>query len=159
MASLPPPAAPYPAPSQAEQDREHLRLLSIFHYVLAAFVALFSLIPVVHLLVGLGLVASVAAAPADALPGIFVGWLFVVIAAVMITLGMGFAACLVVAGRSLAERRRPTFCLVVAGIACLFMPVGTALGIFTILVLLRPSVRALFPDPPAGVPPLPTHPV
>ena len=142
MASLPPPAAPYPAPSQAEQDREHLRLLSIFHYVLAAFVALFSLIPVVHLLVGLGLVASVAAAPADALPGIFVGWLFVVIAAVMITLGMGFAAC-----------------LVVAGIACLFMPVGTALGIFTILVLLRPSVRALFPDPPAGVPPLPTHPV
>jgi hypothetical protein len=31
-----------------------------------------------------------------------------------------------------------------AGVACLFMPFGTVLGIFTIIVLVRPQVKALF---------------
>jgi hypothetical protein len=36
------------------------------------------------------------------------------------------------------------YCLVVAGIECIFMPFGTVLGVFTIIVLMRPSVRNLF---------------
>jgi hypothetical protein len=32
----------------------------------------------------------------------------------------------------------------VAGLCCLFSPLGTLLGIFTLVVLQRPSVRALF---------------
>jgi hypothetical protein len=36
------------------------------------------------------------------------------------------------------------FCLVTAGLACLFQPVGLVLGVFTFLVLLRPSVKILF---------------
>jgi hypothetical protein len=36
------------------------------------------------------------------------------------------------------------FCLVMAGIACIFMPFGTALGVLTIIVLMRDSVRELF---------------
>jgi hypothetical protein len=31
-----------------------------------------------------------------------------------------------------------------AAIACLFMPLGTILGVFTIIVLIRPNVKALF---------------
>ena len=30
------------------RDEEHLRILSIFHYVVAGIVALFSLFPVIH---------------------------------------------------------------------------------------------------------------
>lgn len=152
--STPFPAPPVPVPSQAEQDREHLRLLAIFHFVLAGVAALFSLLPVFHLLVGFGLLASAGTAPAEALPGVLVGWIFVGVAGLMMTLGFGYAACLLIAGRSLAERRRHTFCLVVAGLSCLFMPIGTALGIFTILVLVRPSVRALFPASPGFTAPL-----
>jgi hypothetical protein len=35
------------------QDEEHLKLLSTFHYVLGGVTALFSLFPVIHLVVGL----------------------------------------------------------------------------------------------------------
>ena len=48
------------------------------------------------------------------------------------------------AGRSLARHRRYTFCLVVAAILCLFVPFGTLLGVFTIIVLVRSTVRARF---------------
>jgi hypothetical protein len=59
-----------------------------------------------------------------------------------------------VAGRSLAARKRYTFCIIVAAISCTFFPLGTALGVFTILVLSRPSVKALFenPRPPKPLP-------
>ena len=33
-----------------------------------------------------------------------------------------------------------------AGIECIFMPFGTVLGVFTIIVLMRPSMKELF-DP------------
>ena len=36
------------------------------------------------------------------------------------------------------------FCTVVSGIACMFMPFGTVLGVFALIVLNRPSVRKRF---------------
>ena len=62
----------------------------------------------------------------------------------MFLFGWAFAACVAYAGRCLNERRHYTFCMVMAGIACMFMPFGTILGVFTIIVLVRPSVKALF---------------
>jgi len=32
----------------------------------------------------------------------------------------------------------------VAAVECIFMPFGTVLGVFTIIVLNRPSIKALF---------------
>jgi len=49
-----------------------------------------------------------------------------------------------VAGRKLSTHSSYTFCLVVAGLECLWMPLGTVLGVFTIIVLIRPSVKAIF---------------
>ena len=60
--------------------------------------------------------------------------------------------CLALAGRYLLQRTHYTFCLVVAAIACLLMPFGTALGIFTIIVLMRPSVREMFEGAPRPAP-------
>jgi hypothetical protein len=39
---------------------------------------------------------------------------------------------------------------VIAAISCLLVPLGTVLGIFTILVLVRPSVKERFGVAPAG---------
>jgi hypothetical protein len=36
------------------------------------------------------------------------------------------------------------FCLVIAAVECIFMPFGTVLGVFTIIVLQRPTVKAMF---------------
>jgi hypothetical protein len=59
--------------------------------------------------------------------------------------GWTLVVCVVIAGVSLSHRKRYTFCLVVAGLeAVLCMPFGTILGVFTIIVLLRPGVKTLF---------------
>ena len=72
------------------------------------------------------------------------GFIFVIFAAMFITLGWIMAALLLTTGRFLARRKHHQFCLVMAGIECLFMPFGTFLGVFTILVLVRESVKPLF---------------
>ena len=46
--------------------------------------------------------------------------------------------------RFLKQRKHPVFCTVVAVIECLHFPLGTVLGVFTILVLQRPRVQQMF---------------
>jgi hypothetical protein len=48
------------------------------------------------------------------------------------------------AAAGLKKRSRYTLILVVSGLACLSFPLGTALGVFSIIVLMRPSVKAMF---------------
>ena len=122
-----------------EQDEQYLSLLSIFHYVVGGLAAFFACIPLIHFCLG---VAMLSGAIDDAPP--FVGLMFVVMSIVVITFGWVFAVCLIVAGRSLARRKRYMFCLVMAAISCIFMPFGTVLGVFTIVLLMRPSVKELF---------------
>ena len=126
-------------------DEEHLRLLAIFHFVVAGVTALFSMFPVLHLIMGL---ATVSGKFDDfqnnqAFPEAF-GWLFVIMALVFIISGLFLAILIAIAGRSLQLRRRRVFCLVVAGLTCMMMPFGTVLGVFTIVVLMRDPVKALF---------------
>ncbi|HLF57551.1 MAG TPA: hypothetical protein VI942_11955 [Thermoanaerobaculia bacterium] len=136
------------------QDQEHLQLLSIFHYIVAGLTALFSMLPMFHLFLGMTMITRGFEGMKSRDPfGATLGWLFVTFATMAIALGLAFAVCLALAGRNLARHRGYTFCLVVAAIACLFIPFGTVLGVFTILVLVRPSVKTLFgvaPAPPAA---------
>lgn len=125
-----------------EQDRQHLKVLSITHYVLAGLTGLFACFPVIHLTLGISLLSGEFG---DGPPDAF-GWLFIIVAAVAILIGWAFAVALFLAGRFLVRRQHRLFCLVVAGVSCLFTPLGTVLGIFTILVLMRPSVVALFAE-------------
>ncbi|HUO85419.1 MAG TPA: hypothetical protein VM534_09930, partial [Thermoanaerobaculia bacterium] len=77
----------------------------------------------------------------------FIGWIFACVASLLIVFGLTFAACILTMGRFLEQRKHHTFCLVMAGVECLFMPFGTVLGVFTIIVLSRPSVKAMFTRP------------
>lgn len=88
--------------------------------------------------------------PSSPPPPVEVGWLFIIVGSVISLLARAFAVCLVISGRFIGARRNWTFCFVVACIACMNMPLGTALGVFTILVLLRPSVKLLFGQPAPG---------
>lgn len=127
------------------QDEEHLRLLSIFHYVVGGIAALFACFPFIHLAVGIALVTG-------AFPSrlgqeeldVLGGWLFIVVASVLILVGWTLAVAILVAGRFLARRTHYTYCLTVGGIECIFVPFGTVLGVFTIIVLSRLSVKSLF---------------
>jgi len=121
------------------EDEQYLKLLSVFHYVVGGLVAFFACIFLFHLCIG---VAMLTGAIDDA--PIFVGLMLVIMSIVAITLGWTLAVCMIVAGRCLAKRKRYMFCLVIAAISCIFMPFGTVLGVFTIIVLMRPSVKELF---------------
>lgn len=128
-----------------KEDLEHLRLLAIFHSVVAALAGLFALFPTLHLAIGLAAVTGRLSngRSGDLLPALF-GWFFIGFAAAWMTVGFLFAGCVLYAGRCLARRRRYQYCLVLGCVECMFMPFGTVLGVFTVLVLQRPSVKDLF---------------
>jgi hypothetical protein len=129
------------------QDREHLQLLAIFHYVVAGLAALFSFFPLLYTTVGAIFIFAArhgTAKPGEDLPPEFLGWIFAVLGSVLFLIGIAMAICILIAGRSIALRKRYSFALVMACIECLFLPFGTILGVFTIIVLSRESVRGLF---------------
>jgi hypothetical protein len=142
-----------PGPSSTNltnEDEDQLRLLSIFHYVVAGMHALCAMFPILHLAIGAALVFAPEklTSPEGEPPPLLVGWLFMMVAGGLMTLGATLAACIAVAGRFLSQRRRYMFCLVTACVmAALSMPFGTILGVFTIIVLMRPSVKAAFGYP------------
>ncbi len=127
-------------------DHEHLKWLSIGYYATAGLHALFSLFFMAYagfmaaLFTGRLGPASHGPAPMPA----FFAWFMAAFFAITVLFGLGTAVLNVIAGVSLAARRRRTFCLVVAAVNCMNMPFGTVLGVFTFVVLGRPSVRAEF---------------
>ena len=135
------------------RDEEHVRLLSIFHYVVGGLAGLFALFPIIHLVIGLVMIfASDKFAGKGDPPPAFLGWFLVIFAAMFITLGWILAGFILTTGRFLAHRKHYMFCLVMAAIECIFMPFGTVLGVFTIMVLMREPVKQLFgASPPAAV--------
>jgi hypothetical protein len=132
------------------QDLEHLRLLSIFHYVVGGITALFACIPIIHLVVGASMIAGFKGAEEVPVPLGLIGVIFVIIAGALILAGWSLAVCQFLTGSRLSNRTNYTFCFVVAGVECILVPFGTALGVFTIIVLSRPTVKELFGHPPGS---------
>jgi hypothetical protein len=156
-----PPPPPYPPlsppaypPPQPPADAEHLRLLSIFHYVLAGLTALFGCLPCIHLALGIALASG--AFPIDTRgqpPPRWAGFIIIGVALFFILWFWALAVLMLLGGRNLSRRSHHGFCFVIACLECLFMPFGTVLGVFTIIVLMRPSVRLLFGLPAPGAAP------
>jgi hypothetical protein len=129
------------------QDKEHLQLLAIFHYVVAGLGVLCSFFPLLYTTIGaifIFVARHGTAKPGEDLPPEFLGWIFAVLGLLLFLIGIAMAICILIAGRSLSLRRRYSFAFVMACIECLFIPFGTILGVFTIVVLSRESVKALF---------------
>jgi hypothetical protein len=128
------------------RDREQLQLLAIFHYVVAGLAALFSFFPLLYSIIG-GFLLYAADHPGSSNqepPPAVLGWVFIVLGTLFFLAGVIMAICIFIAGRSLARCKRYSFAFVMACIECLFIPFGTILGVFTIVVLSRESVRGLF---------------
>lgn len=139
-------SAAIPTALLTDEDAQHLRLLSVFHYLLAGLTTVFSLFPLLHLAIGIGMLTgrlndgNALATPDQRLAGGF----FIAIATGLIVSGLSLAGLLAYAGRCLQHRRRHLLCMIVAGLSCLMMPFGTVLGVFSLVVLSRPSVKAAF---------------
>jgi len=121
-----------------------VKLLAIFHWIVAAMAGLFGLFPLIYVGFGTAIVRGLFASPRQQAPPPFLGWMMI---------GMGLAFCLGFlvyatalgfAAKCYSQHRRWTYCLVVAVISCAWFPFGTMLGVFSILTLARPETKALF---------------
>jgi len=136
------------------EDAEHLKLLSVFHYVMAGLAAVGGCLLMIYFVVAAymvsGVLSSMPAGPGAPAPPAAAGW-FVGAVGVFFCVGIwGIAAAYFLCGRWLAARRNRSFCFVVACLSCINFPLGTVLGIFTIVVLQRPGVQWLFDQESPG---------
>ena len=111
--------------------------------------------PLIHLTIGIFLLTNpdVFGASKNGPPAALIGYLFTIIAGLLVLIGWTLAVCSFLVARYLMRRKHYLFCLIVSGVNCLQVPFGTALGVFTLIVLLRPNVKAMFIQPP----PLPSQ--
>jgi hypothetical protein len=139
---------------QAILDQEHLKLLSIGYFISAGMSALFSLFGLMYVLMGIAMRSAFAnlpeatRRPGQAPPPEFF-WIFTLIGTFIFLAMITLAALKARVAWCIRKRRSRVFCLIVAGLTCLGIPYGTALGVFTFLALGRDSVQRLFEAEPA----------
>ncbi len=129
------------AERQIVVDEEHLRLLPVFYWVQGGVMAMYAPFALIYVVMG----ASIALEPSAASgPGEAFGWMFAAIGVVAFIFVAVIAVLTILSGFWIRKRKHRTACMVIAGITCLGVPYGTMIGVFTFIVLLRPSVARLF---------------
>ena len=137
-----------------KRDLEHLKLLSLFHYIMAGLIGVTAALGLIYVVMGVALLSAPPLPPtapgqpppppgAAAIPTVM-GWVFLVLGVGVVVIGSVMTVLVAIAGRCLARQRRWMYCMILACLLCIDMPLGTALGIFTLIVLFRPSVKDLF---------------
>jgi hypothetical protein len=126
-------------------DNEHLRVLSIVHYIWGGLCALMSCILIIHFVIGLIIATApqVFGGPGQGPPP-FVGLLMSAFAGCFMLLGWLFGGLTIYSGVCMKNRKHRTLSLVMAVVNCPSIPFGTAVGIFTLIVLSRESVKKLY---------------
>lgn len=138
---------PYdPEAMQRQKDEDNLRMLGVFYYVFGSLCALGFLIFLLYTVVFSTMMPIMAetAPPRDAvvvesMMGVFYG-IFVF---GMLLMGTMCTLCFIAPSKM---RKRESYGLIftAAILVCLSIPLGTVLGIFTMVVMNRPSVRKSF---------------
>lgn len=124
-------------------DQKNLDLLAVFHYIVAGLTALFACFPVIHVIIGF-LMATGNLPGEGSPPPPAMGWIFIVAGMGVMLIGWTMAVMVLIAGRKLSKRQSRVFCMVIAGLECMFMPFGTVLGVFTIVLLNKDSIIEIF---------------
>jgi hypothetical protein len=127
--------------------QENLRLLSIFHYVLGGLHMVFGSFGLIHFGMGLWLLNDPRAfgmANEPAAMTNFMGVAFLLAGGGVVLTGWILGFLTILSGRFIARRRRRLFSVVMGCINCLLVPFGTILGVFTIVLLTRDDVKAIY---------------
>lgn len=141
-----PPTQPAPVENELPQQQT-MKILSILWYVYAGLNVLGICLGLVYVVVGV-VVFSNEQAFADSdpnapPPGLF-GWLFTGMGAFAALIALLAAVLSFLCARRLNDRRGRVFCIVVSSLACLNVPLGTVLGVYTLITIMRDDVKASF---------------
>ncbi len=145
----PPPPVAYRSDPITDVDLTHLNVLAICFWVWGGITALFSSIGLIHVAMGVAMISGnfpgPTTMPNSQIPAEqFVGWMFVILGSAFVMFGWLIGGLSIYAGFCLKRHRRWMLCMIVASLNCISIPIGTALGVFTIIVLVRPRVKAMF---------------
>jgi len=127
------------------KDESDLNLLSVLHYVWSAFLGC-GTVGVAGYFVLLGGLFGVSATSGGADPtGAAVAAGATAIIGIVVAVMMGALMVLhLLAASGLRNRKRRVLIYIASALMCTSFPLGTALGVFTIIVLGRPGAKALF---------------
>ena len=132
----------YASATLVDRDAEHLKVLSICWYVVAGLNVLFGCFPLMYVVIGVMMITTgVRPSTPDAAAA---GVMFTIFGGVFAIAIWAGAVMAFLTGRGLANRKWLVLCYITAGFACLSVPIGTTLGVFTFIVLVRPTVRSQF---------------
>jgi hypothetical protein len=129
---------------QETRELQLIKLLQIFHYIWGALSCFVGLIGVAYIFLGSALFSSMNKhSEAVAFPAIFaVIWYGMIVLLVVLCEVGGVLSLL--AAQEYGKQKSYWVCFTAAVINCLAFPVGTALGVFALWVLIRPSIKTLF---------------
>lgn len=134
---------------------EQLKLLSIFHYVVGGLHALFGSFGLIHFFVGLSFIFAPGSWGAGAnSPPEWFGLLFAVLGGSFVLFGWTLGALTIYSGRCIATRKKKKFSVVMGAINCAMVPLGTVLGVFTLILLTKDETRSLYGERLDEPPPL-----
>ena len=134
------PVAPTPQQVSAN-DQSSLNSLALFHFVYAALIGLAGCMMLAGVLFGYGLVSSASHLHGR---GILAGGVFMIVLVILALVFFLKAFLVFYSGISLRRAKNKTLSQIVACLCCLNFPMGTVLGVFTLVTLGRPSVAALY---------------
>jgi hypothetical protein len=125
---------------------QNLDLVSIFHYVLAALIYLKGMIAFFFMGIGsIAMAAVLSDRPHDMAIALFALFLIFFAAPMLVLCVVWTIATLVLlAGRRIAARTNLGYCQVIAALECLCVPLGTILGILTLIQLTKPQAKETF---------------
>jgi len=136
------------------EDAEHLSALSIGHFILSGVALLGAAPTLFYGVAGAKLMDELGSDMSMAMGDVTgqnsdailqdLGSLVTALIVSAVVLAVVSAVHLLVVGVMIRKRRWWTFCYLTGWGECLMFPFGTILGIFTILVLSRPSVKRAF---------------
>jgi len=131
------------------EPQNNLDTISTFHYVWGGLKLFASLIVLFYLVVGIGMV--IVGIDVGETEMQLSGWIFIVFGFICFLIVVALGVLSLLCGKYLRERRNRVFCMVMAALACANPPLGTVLGIFTILEIEKPEVKKIFEENKAKI--------
>lgn len=146
MSSASPPVTPQLNTGELPQSQA-LRVLSILWYIYAGLLLLAMCFGGLYLALGITAFTNPdffeSSNPDEPPPELF-AWMFTVIGGCFMLLAVVVGVLALLTARGLSRRGNFGLCLVTSAIVCLNVPLGTALGVYTIITLYSRGVKESF---------------
>ena len=129
-------------------DEEQLRLLTFFHYVSGTITIMFSSMFIFHLIFFGYMTSNPEFFNNEDVENVkeamqFMQF-FVAVFGAFVVLGIAYGICEIMSGVFIKRRKHRVFSMIIAIPRIIFIPYGTILSVFTLILLDRGSIKSLY---------------